>query len=178
MNTARRLGCRFLGLTLCTVGLRNTRRPVHRRGGLCSSRARSPCRGYWEIIQGSVLVDDLSCGHAWIDWRKRRHSGHRSTRLAACSSRGPARWVGRRRWRLSRRCHHPQERSSWFSRSSFSEGVNYVFLENVVSGCFELLNILVNVKPHFSSSPLLHLAYMSFWLSNGLFSFSGDALHW
>ena len=33
MNTVRRLGCRVLGFTLRTVGLRNTSRPVHRRGG-------------------------------------------------------------------------------------------------------------------------------------------------
>ena len=67
---------------------------------------------------GSPFVNSVTAlvVSTWIHIRR----GHRhSCRRPSCPtvnfpSRGPARWVERRRWRLSRRCHSPKRRSFIF----------------------------------------------------------------
>ena len=102
----------------------------------------------WVLFSEMILL--LSIGvcffweHAWLErWRTQRHSGHRATRLAARSPRGSARWVGRRRWRLSRRCHHQKRSPFGFPGEGFWRGKLCSLLVNWVFRYFGLLGVLV-----------------------------------
>ena len=59
----------------------------------------------WRLVLLLSILVSVLLVTTWINIRRRhRHSGQRPSRSAAYfPSRGRARWVGRRRWRLSRR---------------------------------------------------------------------------
>ena len=70
----------------------------------------------WELVLLlAILVFYLLVSTGIATWRGRRYSSLRpSCPTVLFPSRGPARWVGRRRWRLSRRCHLPNKGSFYF----------------------------------------------------------------
>ena len=91
-----------------------------RRSGLCApnvcerfSRAKFPLVGgrenkwssFWGLVLLLLILVTVLLASTWIHIRRRhRHSGQRPSRSAVyLTSRGRARLVGRRRWRLSRR---------------------------------------------------------------------------
>ena len=149
MNIARRLGFRVLGLTLPTAGLHNMLRPVHlQRLVEPSSRWLGEGENKWSSSLGLVLlllilVTALLVS-TWIHIRRRhRHSGQRPSCSAAYfPSRGRARWVGRRRWRLSRRRQSPKKVSLYFP-FVFLERKLFFFLRVWFSCVCVLLSMLV-----------------------------------
>ena len=122
MYIALRLGCRVLGLTLLSVGFRSTLRPVHLQAQWAVSSLRV-CKVWpsqvpegmgegenkWSSSWGLVLlllilVSVLLVGTLINIGRGHRHSGQcPSCSVVHFPSRGRARWVGGRRWRLSQR---------------------------------------------------------------------------
>ena len=163
-----------------------------------------PGKSNWALFWRMILL--LSIGvlweHALIErWRKQRHSGLRPTHPVVRFPPGP-------HARLSRRCRHPRRRSFGFLGVHFGRGGKllsfwgecgrrffFILLSKVVTeGGPPLVTMMyvwwvfcngafweklgqMNCKTTFSPNML-----MSFWLANGLFSFSGvgglDALHW
>ena len=80
----------------------------------------------------------------WIYiWRERRHSCQRLSFPAYFTSRGRARWVGGRRWRLSRRRQSSKRVSFYFPFVSFWLTKLYSFSQSMVSYCCTLLGMLV-----------------------------------
>ena len=104
-----------------------------------------------------VNPGDCSVGqHLDIHIRRwHRHSGQRPSRSAVCfPSRGRARWVGGRRWRLSRR-RRSQESIFLFPLVSLL-GTNYAFLKGVVLFYWILVDMFVAKQ---ESTPCYHDAY-------------------
>ena len=94
------------------------------------------------LILASVLLVNT-----WIHiWRGHRHSAQRpSCSVVHFPSRGRARWVGRRRWRLSRRRQSSKGASFYFLFVSLFGKKLYFFFQNVVS-CFSLLLDMLEAK--------------------------------
>ena len=83
--------------------------------------------------------------NTWINnWGSHRHSCRRPPYLAVhFPSRGRARWDGRRRWRLSRRCRSPKKRSFYFTLLIVSRGGKLCsFFGRMVYFCCLLLSTL------------------------------------
>ena len=58
----------------------------------------------WGLVLLLLILVSVLLVSTWINIRRgNRHSGHRPSSVVHFSSRGRARWVGRRRWRLSGR---------------------------------------------------------------------------
>ena len=95
---------------------------------------------------GPPFVDPVSVllVSTWIYIRRgHRHSGQRPSRSAAYfASRGRARWVGGRRWRLSRRRQFPRVRLFISHFLSFLGDQLYSFSKSMVSYFVVLLSML------------------------------------
>ena len=91
-----------------------------------------------------ILVFVLLVG-ALINIRGRhRHSGQRpSCSVVHFTSRGRARWVAGRRWRLSRRRHSSKGASFYFPCVPFLGNILYSFFKNMVVGFLLPLGMLV-----------------------------------
>ena len=65
----------------------------------------------WGLVLLLLIPVSVLLPSTWIHIRRgHRHSGQRPSRSAVYfPSRGRARWVGRRRWALSRRCQSPRK---------------------------------------------------------------------
>ena len=88
------------------------------------------------LILVSVLLINIRRGH--------RHSGQRpSCSVVHFPSRGCARWVGRRRWPLSRRRQTSKDVSFYFPYVSFWENMMCSFLKSVIMGFSLPLGMLV-----------------------------------
>ena len=84
-----------------------------------------------------ILVSVLLVSTWFHIRREHRHSWQRPSRLAVyLTSQGRARWVGGRRWRLSRRRQSPKGASFYFPRYLFLgrtclvQGVAFYFLDS------------------------------------------------
>ena len=103
----------------------------------------------WSSSWGSVLLllilVSVLMVSTWIHIRRRhRHSGQRLSCSAVHSpSRGRARRVGGRRWRLSRRRQFPRKVFFYFPCISFPERKLYFFFQGKVSFISVLLGMLV-----------------------------------
>ena len=83
------------------------------------------------------LVSDLLVGTLIHIRRGHRNSGQRpSCSVVHFSSRGCARWVGRRRWPLSRRRRTSKGVSAYFPCVSFWVNKFYSFFKSIVMGFF------------------------------------------
>ena len=71
---------------------------------------------FWGLVLLLSILVFFLLVNTWIhNWKRHRHSCRRPSHLAVhFPSRGRARWVGGRRWRLSRRCQSPKRRSFYF----------------------------------------------------------------
>ena len=106
MHIARCLGCRVLVLTLHTVGLSNTLRPVHQQAWwvVFSQRVlgigENKWSSFWELVLLLLILVSFLVS-TWIHTRRGlRHSCQRPSRPAVyLPLRGRARWVGGRRCR-------------------------------------------------------------------------------
>ena len=94
----------------------------------------------------------------WMNIRKGcRHSGQRLPCLTVhLPSRGRARWVGGRRWPLSRLCHLSKKRTFYFPRFFFWETKLCLSHEGVVFMMFLLLDMVVAKR---EPAPCYHDAY-------------------
>ena len=110
MHIAQCLGCRVLGLTLHTVGLRNTLRPVHQQAWwvVFSQRVlgiepkmENKWSSFWGLVLLLLILVSFLLVSTWIHIRRgHRHSCWRPSRQAVhLPLRGRARWVGGRRCR-------------------------------------------------------------------------------
>ena len=109
------------------------------------------------VLLLSILVSVLLVS-TWIHIRRgHRHSGQRLSRsVAHFSSRGRARWVGGRRWRLSRRRQSSKGVSFYFPFVSFGENKLYSFSMSMVFGfCLPLGMLVAKREP----TPCYHDAY-------------------
>ena len=80
-----------------------------------------------------ILVFVLLVGTLINTRRRHRYSGQRpSCSVVHFPSRGPARWVGRRRWRLSRRRHSSKGASFYFPCVCFWENKLFSFFKSIV----------------------------------------------
>ena len=154
------------------------------------------------ILESALLVS------TWIHIRRRhRHSGQRLSRSAAYfPSRGRARWVGGRRWALSRRRQSPRKVSFYVHFIFFWEKNFTLVFQGTVSFISVLLSMLV---AKWEPTPCYRDAYLVgtpsghfgrktgrntirprflpcmdvfFWLAKGPFSIFGsyslDVSHW
>ena len=155
------------------------------------------------VLLLSLLVFFLLV-NTWIHiGRRHRRSCWRPSDLAVhFPLRGRARWVGGRRWRLSRRRRSQKGASFSFPLQSFQGEENYVFFQLYGYFCCILLSMLVakleptlvtmmhirfvlpsghvggntgrkTVRPHFP--PWLDVF---FWLTSGPLSFFGELVIW
>ena len=223
--TVRCLGCRVLGLTLPTVGLRNTLRPVPLAGvvgcllpscvqGLAEPGSRFGDKGEnnwsfsWELAFLLFILMSVLLVSIWMNTRKEcRNSGQRpSCSSVHFPSRGRARWVGGRRWPLSRRSQLSRKRAFYFpwgflwgtKLCRFCMGMTFLrvlLLSMLVAmreptPCYRDAYSVGIPKGAYGGkcgqdhrkttvSPLLKVF---FWLVNGLFTFLGksgmDAAYW
>ena len=152
MYIALRLGCRVLGLTLLSVGLRSTFRPVHLQARWAVSSLRVCKVQPSQVPEGNgvgeingpllgvssfllILVSVLLIGTSIHIRRGHRHSGQRSSRSAVhFPSRGRARWVGGRRWPLSRRRQTSKGVSFYFPCISFGRSEICSFFQEYLFG--------------------------------------------
>ena len=187
MYIALRLGCRVLGLTLFSVGLRSTLRPVHSQAwwavsctasGLQGPRVNLTFRWVAQHIASCPLAGVVGCvlpscvqglaepgprgeggwGNKWSSFwglvllllilvsvllvgtlinirRGHRYSGQRpSCSVVHFPSRGRARWVGGRRWQLSRRRQTSKSVSFYFPFVSFLGNMLYSFFRSIILG--------------------------------------------
>ena len=162
----------------------------------------------WGFVFLLLILMSVPLVSIWMNNRKGcRHSSQRSPCLTVhLFSRGRARWVGGRRWPLSRRCQFSKKTDLFISLGFFSGGQNYVFYKGMVFLLFLLLDMLV---AKWEPTPFYRDAYsvgtpdracgekcgqihckttvspganVFFWLVNGLFIFLGgggmDASYW
>ena len=119
-----------------------------RRGGLCApnvcarfSRAKFPLVGgerenkwssSWGLVLFLLILVSVLLVSTWIHIRRgHRHSGQRlSCSVVHFPSRGRARWVGRRRWRLSRR-RQSSKGVFFFPWCIFFWGTNFTLFSRV-----------------------------------------------
>ena len=87
---------------------------------------------FWELVLLLLIVVSVLLVSTLIHNRRRhRHSGQRlSCSAVHFPSRVPARWVGRRRWRLSRRCQSLKRRY-FIPPLVFSGRQNYAFFRSM-----------------------------------------------
>ena len=82
-----------------------------------------------------ILVSVLLIGTLINIRRGHRHGGQRlSCSVVHFPSRGRARWVGRRRWPLSRRLQTSKRASFYFPLLSFGGNLLYSFFKNIIMG--------------------------------------------
>ena len=154
--------------------------------GLCSSnvcarfgRAEFPLvwrREKWTSSGGLVLLLSILVSvllvSTWIYIRRgHRYSGQRPSRSAAYfPSRGRARWVGGRRWALSRHRQSSKSASFYFPFVFFFWKSILLFLKSMVLFLFLLLDMLVD---YWEPTPCYHEAYSvgapkwAFWGKHG-----------
>ena len=132
MNIARRLSFRVLaGVVGCVL-------PTCARGSVePSSRWLGEGENKWSSFLGLVLLllilVSVLLVSTWINIGRGEGGGHRhSGQRPSCSvvhfpSRGRARWVGGRRWRLSRRRQSSKGVSFYFLFCIFLEGKTVLF---------------------------------------------------
>ena len=168
MHIAQRLSCRVLGLTLHIVGLHNTLRLVHLQAwwvvfsqsvrkvwssqilvGWGKGKISGPLLGGLVLLLLILVAAFLVS--TWIHiWREHRNSGQRPSRSAAYfPSRGRARLVGGRRWRLSRRRQSPRKVSVCFPLVSLKRKKLYSFSKRVwfLIFCGLLSKLVANREP-------------------------------
>ena len=99
----------------------------------------------WELVLLLFFLVSFLLVSTWIHTRRGyRHSCQRPSRLAMClPSRGRARLVGRRRWRLSRRRHSPKGAFFCFTCVSFLGERNHAICQGMAFYCWILLDMLV-----------------------------------
>ena len=100
---------------------------------------------FWGLVLLLSSLVSVLLVNTWIHIRRgHRHSGRRPSHLAVhFPSRSRARWVGGRRWRLSRRRQSSKGVSFYFHFVSFWEKELYSFLQRKVSGFSLLFGMLV-----------------------------------
>ena len=150
--TVRCLGCRVLGLNLLTVGLRNTLRPRLWENG------ENNWSFSWELAFLLFILVSVLLGSIWMNIRKEcRNSGQRpSCSSVHFPSRGRARWVGGRRWPLSRRSQFSRKRTFYFPWVIFWGAKLCLFFKGMVSIWVLLLGMLVAMR---EPTPCYHDAY-------------------
>ena len=99
----------------------------------------------WSLVLLLLILVSVLLISTWIHtWRGLRYSDQRPSRPAVYfPSRGRARWVGRRRWRLSRRRQSSQRASFYFSFISFLERKTMLYFGSMVSYFCTLLGLPV-----------------------------------
>ena len=100
---------------------------------------------FWGLVSLLlILVSVLLVGTLINIRRGHRYSGQRpSCSVVHFPSRGRARWVGGRRWSLSRRRQTSKSVSFYFPFVSFWEIMLYSFFRSIILGIFVLLGMLV-----------------------------------
>ena len=99
----------------------------------------------WELAFLLVILMSVPLVSIWMNIREGcRHSGQRPPCLTVhLPSRGRARWVGRRRWPLSRRCQLSKTWTFYFPGAFFWVTKLCLFCEGMVFMLFLLLDMLV-----------------------------------
>ena len=112
----------------------------------------------WGLILLLLILVSVLLVSTWINIRRgHRHSGQRlSCSVVHFPSRGRARWVGGRRWRLSRRRQSSKGVSFYFPFVSFWENRPYSFFKGMVCYGCALLSMLVAKR---EPTPCYHDAY-------------------
>ena len=85
-------------------------------GSRCWEKGENNCSFFWGLAFPLFILMSVPLVSIWMNNRKGcRHSSQRSPCLTVhLTSRGRARWVGGRRWPLSRRCQFSKKRTFYF----------------------------------------------------------------
>ena len=119
------------------------------------------------LLVGTLMVSVLLVGTLIDIWRRHRHSGQRpSCSVVHFPSRGRARWVGGRRWPLSRRRQTSKGVSFCFPCISFLVNVFYSFVKSMIFGFSIPLGMLVAKwvpTPCYNDAYLVGTPKWAFW---------------
>ena len=121
----------------------------------------------WGLVLLLLILVSVLLVNTWIHIRRgHRHSSQRPSCVVHFSSRGRARWVGGRRWPLSRRRQISKSGSFYFPFVSFWVNMVYSCFKSMIFGLFIPLGMLVAKwvpTPCYNNAYLVGTPKWAFW---------------